>query len=1185
MLFRIGRFALVCAVMLRVSAGTLAAQRCASIQAQVTGMASVAPVLRVRLTDSTGVVVSMAPVSADGRAVLPVASARSEAMAEVFGEGVSRRRRISLMRTTNPDCSVTIPLDAFTGTLEGVRVVARREALAERFVGSLAVGASEQLSDGSAAALLPTDGDVAARARTQLLTLVQDGAVSLGGLATRESQQRLNGMVNGAGVLPRSLPVRQRVGTGAYDITAGGFSGASVELEIARAGEFRDLRADVITGVAPTPRGEATPTASTVAVDAGGEWRSVDQRHGASVGIRTALTQSPFTSVQTASPALRGAAGFGQQNVDTVLALLAREDPQLLAQPGRRAPVQWTTAVAARFDPFIAPSASSAASHQNALIVAAEHSVAAAELQDISATASLATGAERTTGSAMWQHQRTRAATRFDGRLGIRGARESIMSPGSAFATLDVPVTAPDADAGTTVGQTLRFGGVPGRTSTERGIEARGVATRQLRSTRITGLVALRVDIASLERQTPDVRARFASSDALAASAVSSVVVRDGASETAASAGRGAAGVGFEQRVGSRVRVQGGVRLDVQRLASTGTDGGPSPFALPQRTIVTADLSPRVGITWLVLEPRDGVGIRTTPLFSRHLIPSGQLRAGFGRFVSDVEPSDVTGLAPPFGITETRSCAGRQLTASGDDPRFRARALSRACDGRGDGDAMQVTRVGLAPTYRSPYAWRGTASWVGQVAGVQYTVDALRDEGFRKPSVSDANLTATPAMEGTDGRPVYAPGIDRDRSSGDWLATAGRRDPRLGSDLVVDAAGRTTISQIAFSVSPRTGDSQLALRLGYVWLRSRSLENGWVRDTRGDPRLAEWGPAATAPRHQVQLEMGRELWPGVSLSTWIRVRSGLPFTPLVDRDINADGVARNDRAFIPDWTAPGASADVTRWAALLPVRALHCLERQRGRIAARGSCTGPWSAQSNLTVTLDGRRIGLTERTQLTASLENLGGGLEQLLALAPGRAVGGAASVDAVLARVRPDGAVDLNPRIGRTLPPVPGLGGGWRVVLSANRALSAPVQRQQLTRWLDLNGVGRRLAADSLARRLSRNVVNLYDTLEEADAELAYDDLQRQIIASRRRLYDRTRDSIWTDVATRLNRLPSRVSVDSAIPLLQAATDTAWHLSWVHARAFAASLTPIQRQLLPWPASALAMATRRPRFNIVYY
>jgi hypothetical protein len=81
-----------------------------------------------------------------------------------------------------------------------------------------------------------------------------------------------------------------------------------------------------------------------------------------------------------------------------------------------------------------------------------------------------------------------------------------------------------------------------------------------------------------------------------------------------------------------------------------------------------------------------------------------------------------------------------------------------------------------------------------------------------------------------------------------------------------------------------------------------------------------------------------------------RAQSGLPFTPIVQGDVNGDGRS-GDRAFIPDVAKESDIALADQLRALLATgspTAKACLLEHRGAVAPRNGCRGPWTQSLNV---------------------------------------------------------------------------------------------------------------------------------------------------------------------------------------------------------------------------------------------
>ncbi len=141
-----------------------------------------------------------------------------------------------------------------------------------------------------------------------------------------------------------------------------------------------------------------------------------------------------------------------------------------------------------------------------------------------------------------------------------------------------------------------------------------------------------------------------------------------------------------------------------------------------------------------------------------------------------------------------------------------------------------------------------------------------------------------------------------------------------------------------------------------------------------------------------------------TFTLFARAQSGLPFTPLVQGDVNGDGRG-SDRAFVPDPSRSlGTGADdvalATQLRALLANgsdAARECLTAYAGTVAARNGCRGPWTQSLNVQWR---PRLPAKVRNRVTASVyfANVLGGVDQLLHGSDLRGWGSGGAPDPVL-------------------------------------------------------------------------------------------------------------------------------------------------------------------------------------------
>ena len=177
---------------------------------------------------------------------------------------------------------------------------------------------------------------------------------------------------------------------------------------------------------------------------------------------------------------------------------------------------------------------------------------------------------------------------------------------------------------------------------------------------------------------------------------------------------------------------------------------------------------------------------------------------------------------------------------------------------------------------------------------------------------------------------------------------------------------------------------KVPLQLSYTFTDTRDQASGFTGfggTTAGDPRVVGWQPA-TASRHAVLLGAKLHVPDWFDVLPGLIVRSGGRYTPVVQGDVNADGLP-NDRAFVFD---PRVTSDaelragVSQLLERAPARASQCLRKQLGRVGTANSCTGPWMATLNANVIVDPARIRLQNRGVLQLRLLNVLAGVDQLV-------------------------------------------------------------------------------------------------------------------------------------------------------------------------------------------------------------
>jgi hypothetical protein len=521
-----------------------------------------------------------------------------------------------------------------------------------------------------------------------------------------------------------------------------------------------------------------------------------------------------------------------------------------------------------------------------------------------------------------------------------------------------------------------------------------------------------------------------------------------------------------------------GLRAEVRGYG--GAVPGPAVFGARPGTVPAEwGMSPRFGFTWQGRE--------------------WSLRGGAGEFRGRLPAALLASAAGETGAGGARTlvCVGPAAPAP-DWAGYAANpsSLPTTCAGGTGAFGSEAAPVTLFSSgFAAPRAWRGGVggAWgrtVRGVGNVSVNVDAAWVRGLAQPLASDANFAAAQGftLAGEGGRVVFVPLAGVDPASGAIAPGAGRRLGELGTVRRVGSEGRSEVAQLTGGVSLLSPRLDL-LSLAYTWTRARDevgplqapgAESGPL--SRGAPGAPYRATSDLERRHVVQLRWSRPVHPLPLLVSVAGVlSSGAPYTPRVSGDVDGDGAA-NDAAFVFDPAAAGDPAVAAAMAGLLrsaPAGARECLRRQAGRVAARNSCRGAWSAALDVQASLwPSMGMAGSRRFTLTVTASNVMAGLDRLVHGADGvHGWGGDAAPDATLLSVRgfDPGArafrYQVNPGFGRTL-----AGGGTRpftLTVQGRWTVGAdPVRQPLLSAFNAIQAQGR--PAAELRAELARTIPN---------------------------------------------------------------------------------------------------------------
>jgi hypothetical protein len=363
--------------------------------------------------------------------------------------------------------------------------------------------------------------------------------------------------------------------------------------------------------------------------------------------------------------------------------------------------------------------------------------------------------------------------------------------------------------------------------------------------------------------------------------------------------------------------------------------------------------------------------------------------------------------------------------------------------------------------------------------------------------------------------------------------------------------------------------------LNYTLQSSRRQFRGFDGAGFGDPRAVEWAPSQSDARHVVVVTGGvRHDKIGV-ITLFARAQSGLPFTPVVQGDVNGDGRGL-DRAFVPDPAGESDPAVASSLRTLLESgspTARGCLEAYLGRVADRNGCRGPWTQSLNVQYRpAMPRRWG--GRVTPAVYLQNVLAGVDQLVHGSSNmRGWGSSASPDPVLFVPRGFDAsakrfrYDVNPRFADTRPNRTLLREPFRIVIDFSLQLSTDYGLQQLRRAVEpvkTSEGWRRRSADSIAAFYLSNTSSVYKGLLRQSDSLFLSRTQETALRHADSVFSERVRGVYRPLGEYLalgNGAAGKAELDSAT----AAKKAYWRIFWEQPEIADSIVTATQKELFP--------------------
>lgn len=646
----------------------------------------------------------------------------------------------------------------------------------------------------------------------------------------------------------------------------------------------------------------------------------------------------------------------------------------------------------------------------------------------------------------------------------------------------------------------------------------------------------------------------------------------------------GSLALGDSYRRTPNLQIQYGVRVETSRFSAAPAYNAEVESVFDRRNDYVPQaiaVSPRVGFSWTVGQSPEIGGFSGAVRGPRAVI-----RGGLGVFANGSNAGSIgsaldnTGL--PSGVQQL-NCVG-DATPVPDWTGYATRpdaVPDRCADGTvGTVFSNSAPNVVLfARGFAPQRSVRSNLSWSGGILDARFstTVEATYALNLKQQQSVDLNFRPDVRFLLADeaNRPVYVLPTSIVEATG----AIASRDARVSNSFSRVTEVRSDLSSHTAQLSVRLApivrtQTRLGWNVAYTFTGVREQSSGF-NSTAGNPLLAEWSEAGNG-RHQFSYTLRYNFFNYVQVSWNGQFRSGGRYTPVIGGDINGDGYS-NDRAFIHDPARTGDAALAAGMRQLIDRSqgaARDCLLSQLGSVAARNSCTGPWSSTASLNVTLDRAKFRMPQRASVNFSLSNPLGAAD-LAVNGSGRLRGWGQSAfpDQSLLYVRGfDPALkqyryEVNQRFGATRPQVLTLRSPVSLTMSLRYDLGPTRERQSLAQQLasGRNGYGSRNSEGSFRSSGSNSVTNPMSAILRAQDSLRLTAMQADSIAAMNRRYAYRTDSLWTPAARYLAALPNRYDDRDAYERYLRARRAQIDLLIEAARAVRALLTPEQRRKLP--------------------
>jgi hypothetical protein len=540
------------------------------------------------------------------------------------------------------------------------------------------------------------------------------------------------------------------------------------------------------------------------------------------------------------------------------------------------------------------------------------------------------------------------------------------------------------------------------------------------------------------------------------------------------------------------------------------------------------------------------------------------LNGSLGMFLGSVDPQLVEGAAQATGLPraiQTITCTGEAVpnidwAAIANDPSL----IPDTCaDGTGaTGFSTTTPNVTLIskdwkPTrrYTASLGYNTTPSW-GFLPNrltnrYSITLNGSLNYNVDQRGSLDLNFDNTPEffLAGEDNRPVFAPVEKIQTRSGTISSAASRKTSAFTSVNASTSDTKQRSGQFQVSVRPYGQQPQRGFRwsnVSYTYLNSSEYNRGFSLNTFGDPLELSWAKGSSAA-HQFGLSFNYLWLQTLQVTFSPSLRSGSPYTPTVDRDINGDGRA-NDRAFLFDPSTPGLdtalSNGMNRVLSSTSESARECLLKDLGGAASRNGCSRPWFFNMGLGIRLFPDRLKLPQRATLNIGVNNPLTAIDAAYHGGWDRAKGWGSQpqIETQLLSVRGFDSTnkqflyEVNERFGQTRSNQVQRSAPFSMNFSISYNLGPEIERQQLDQWLATGRTrnGAKRNEGMWRTTYSNQIRNPFNTLLQQTDSLKLTEDQADSIAMINKSFQQFQDSLWQPLAKYLAELPNDYNADEA-------------------------------------------------------